>query len=39
MNGHLSFYECRFNGGDTLGGGDTQTLSYAKEFVQTFLHS
>ena len=24
------------NAGSTLGGGDTQTVSYAKEFVQTF---
>ena len=32
MNGTLSLYECRFSGGDTMSG-DTQTLSYRKDFV------
>ena len=37
-NGTLSFYECRFSGGDTIkwGRGGTQTLPYAKKLFELF---
>ena len=36
MNDTLSLYEYRFSGRNTIprGGGDTQTLPYAKEFFE-----